>query len=610
MRKILKKCMSLLLAMLLVLPILGGSDYFSIGAEAKTLQTKEYQYSVKDGKVTIEKYIGSKTKVTIPSKIAGKKVTAIGENAFSSSKVEAVTVPSGVTKIGANAFIHCENLKKVVLPSKMSEIGNEAFGNCTNLTKVTMPKQLTKLGTGVFERCSKLKEITLPKGIAKVPAYTFLGCTSLKKVVLPKTVSKVETGAFNDCEKLETIGDVTLDGVSAGAFVGCKKLSSQITLSEKCKAVGSRAFYGCEQVKVTIPETVINIGEYAFAFCKQITSIVIPDNFKNIGTDSSSATLPAGSYYEQIQCRFNMNAYAGCTGVTEVVVSDTNPKLVEENGVVYNKEKTDVLYVVPNYSDSMDFLENVERIGYFAFTGSNLQEIVIPDNITEIKSGVFYGAQTKAVSWSKNAVKIPSEAFKYSAITKLAIPEGVTSLGEDAIDNCDKLTSISLPTSFAEYSTWVESSSIFYHLPALEKVTVADGNSKFYAKNGILFEKGEEADTLLCYPASKKGASYTVPKNVKLGTYCFDSLKYLKKVTLQNGGAEDAVFNYFVNCTGVSIVIPKTVVNFPSVGHAVDFPLFTNCTNCKALVYKNSKAHKYFKKVKDSEGFAYKVISK
>lgn len=101
---------------------------------------------------------------------------------------------------------------------------------------------------------------------------------------------------------------------------------------------------------------------------------------------------------------------------------------------------------------------------------------------------------------------------------------------------------------------------------------------------------------LICYPAAKKGDCFTLPKDKTLGTYCFDSSKYLKKVVIPEQSAQTSCSNFFRKCKGVKVYLPKTMVQFPAVEHSGDFPLFTNCTKSKAFVHINSKAHKYFAK--------------
>ena len=69
-------------------------------------QNIDYEYSVlDDGTVEITKYTGSESKVAVPDEIDSKSVTKIGSGAFSRcAKLESITIPDSVSKIGNKAF--------------------------------------------------------------------------------------------------------------------------------------------------------------------------------------------------------------------------------------------------------------------------------------------------------------------------------------------------------------------------------------------------------------------------------------------------------------------------------------------------------------------------
>ena len=92
--------------------------------------TLPYLYEITKGSVTITKYIGSDTDVTIPTSIEGLPVTAIGESAFSGSAVKKVTIPQGVTNIDWFAFNSCTSLTEIMIPSSVILIDYGALDNC------------------------------------------------------------------------------------------------------------------------------------------------------------------------------------------------------------------------------------------------------------------------------------------------------------------------------------------------------------------------------------------------------------------------------------------------------------------------------------------------
>jgi len=92
--------------------------------------TPPYLYEITNGNVTITKYVGSDTDVTIPASIDGLPVISIGESAFSGTAVKKVTIPQGVTHIDWFAFNSCTALTEIIIPSSVTLIDYGALDNC------------------------------------------------------------------------------------------------------------------------------------------------------------------------------------------------------------------------------------------------------------------------------------------------------------------------------------------------------------------------------------------------------------------------------------------------------------------------------------------------
>ena len=172
----------------------------AIVAEAASNGT--YQYSVANGKVTIEKYLGSSTTPTIPSKIDNKPVVKIANQAFAVSvprqstpnpmNITSVTFqsPSYVTEIGDYAF-YSAPLKKVVLPDTVTSIGFSAFCNCTQLKSLEI-KGNCQIGEMAFDTCSAMTTVKINKNCT-AGTSAFSDCTSL---VYVNYASGNDTAAF------------------------------------------------------------------------------------------------------------------------------------------------------------------------------------------------------------------------------------------------------------------------------------------------------------------------------------------------------------------------------------------------------------------------------
>ena len=135
----------------------------------------DYVYKVlADGTVEITEYLGKDTEITIPSTIDDKKVSSIGERAFSScSSLTSITIPKSVKSIGYEAFADCTKLKSVTIQNGVTSIGTRAFKGCESLTSVTIPKSVTSVGHNAFVDCPMLTSVTIPKSVTKIGEYAF-----------------------------------------------------------------------------------------------------------------------------------------------------------------------------------------------------------------------------------------------------------------------------------------------------------------------------------------------------------------------------------------------------------------------------------------------------
>ncbi|GHU83245.1 hypothetical protein FACS1894196_2800 [Clostridia bacterium] len=197
----------------------------------------DYAYSTNsDGTVTITAYKGKSAKPKIPNKLNGKRVTAIGDEAFyDCATLTSITLPDSVSTIGANAFSGCVGLTSITLPDNVTDIGAGAFSFCVGLTSITFsPDSVTSIGDGAFSFClgltsitlpgsvtdigagafsfAGLTSITLPDGVISIGATAFLGCTDLASVTLPDSVTDIGEGAFS------TYGEALTLSVPSGSY--------------------------------------------------------------------------------------------------------------------------------------------------------------------------------------------------------------------------------------------------------------------------------------------------------------------------------------------------------------------------------------------------------
>ena len=92
-----------------------------------------------------------------------------------------------------------------------------------------------------------------------------------------------------------------------------------------------------------------------------------------------------------------------------------------ENGVLYNGDKTTILSCSPELTGSYVMPESVVESGWYSFANSNLTEITISPNVTEIVYAAF---------------------IDNSKLETIHIPASVTSIGSYAFEGCDALKAV------------------------------------------------------------------------------------------------------------------------------------------------------------------------
>ena len=120
------------------------------------------------------------TSITIPS-----GTTKIGINAFYElTSLTSVTIPNTVTLIDTNAFYHCINLSSITIPNSVTTISFYSFYHCDNLTDVNLPNSVTTIGNSAFSTCQRLSSVTLGNSVTSIGMSAFNGNPSMTKLVI------------------------------------------------------------------------------------------------------------------------------------------------------------------------------------------------------------------------------------------------------------------------------------------------------------------------------------------------------------------------------------------------------------------------------------------
>ena len=75
-----------------------------------------------------------------------------------------------------------DKILAISLPKGLTAVGAYAFDGCSALTSVALPGKVKTIGEGAFDQCTSIKSITIPNSVTRIEASAFAGCTALKHV--------------------------------------------------------------------------------------------------------------------------------------------------------------------------------------------------------------------------------------------------------------------------------------------------------------------------------------------------------------------------------------------------------------------------------------------
>ena len=423
--------------------------------------------------VTITDYTGeAKGELVIPETLDGKKVTAIGNNAFKncSGFTGKLVIPDSVTEIiGSSdqydgAFSGCTGFDSLVLSKNLTTIGDCTFRNCTGFKgSLTIPSSVTTIDDNAFEGCSGFTDsltiqsgvktignnafdgcgrftgnLTIPNTVMTIGEYAFRYCRGFKgSLTIPNSVTSIGNGAFNWCSgftgSLIIPGSVT--SISSGAFSGCSGFTGSLTIQSGVKTIGDNAFYGCSGFtgKLVIPDSVTKIignpnnGESgAFHYCKGFDGLVLSKNLTDIsaGTFSWCVGFKGSLTIPSAVTTIGESAFELCSGFTGGLIIPSSVTTIKD-AAFYNCN---------------------------GFTGN----LIIPGNVMSIGNLAFYGCSgfTGNLALSSGMQTIAKSSFgNCTGITSVTIPNSKTMIADTATSGCTNLKTVyGVPNSTA--STW------------------------------------------------------------------------------------------------------------------------------------------------------------
>lgn len=433
------------------------------------------------------------------------------------------------------------------------------FINCEILTKPKLPYGKYYAN---FEYVDNITELLSQGYSSRLISYSLFTSTNLIK--------------FNRS------GFKGLNSIINSMFMETSIDFNNIDIPEYITKIESNAFNNCHNINdLIIPNSIEEIDDYAFIGCSNIKSITIGDRVKKLSEKKFQYGYYNNDYEWDIYCY-------GLPELTSINVSENNPYYSSEDGILYNKDKTELLYIPINHSATSyttpQTVTTINTNDFHVMSSKNMKEYNITENVISI-GGSWYNRGTslnveKINIQSLNAEQLPDHIVvdEYGAVytrekgvdfvslilfpAKLPVTEYtihpdctyMSATGETITNNFTiekinwyhniKLWSYTMPNSCFMNFTNLKYFN-FGDLPTfetrwllgtkyVEEFMVNNTNTGLTTFDGVLYkitDKSANSYDWFMYPSGKKDKVYEVKEGVKVTAYgCFNKNEFITKV--------------------------------------------------------------------------------
>lgn len=414
-------------------------------------------------------------------------------------------VPVTVIAEGAAAY---GTMGTLILPDSITRIEQDAFQNCRRMKSLNLPENLEYIGMAAFAHTG-LSSVRMGSRITRICDEAF-AYSPLSEVTLPDSLLHLEERAFAGCSQLRQFrinenttykvvdGVVfTADGKTLVAFPAGR--SGSYTVPEGTEVIGAAAFNAAVGLTgVTFPNSLTTIDREAFQNVLELSEINLPDNLRYIGEAAFGASL---------------------------------------------EQKPAVTLPV------VQIKSQVAHIGTGAFCGYIVEAF-------QVDAGNTAYTSKDGCLLNSSGTKLIQAPYGYSGA--LAIPAGVSYIGQDAFFRCDSITELAIPDSVVAINSTANLPknltkisvgkgltgwNNLWDLPAGVTVEIAADNANYLVKEGNIYSA--DGRTLMLYLGSEE--SFTISDDVRaIHEKAFINARQLKELELGQRVADlpERVFAY------------------------------------------------------------------
>ena len=284
------------------------------------------------------------------------------------------------------------------------------------------------------------------------------------------------------------------------------------------------AYVGSD-ANITVPDTidgyeVVGLGDFALYSLSDIQTVSIGANLTSLG----------------------ITVLAMTTALESITVDEDNKNFASIDGVLFNKEKTELICYPANKSgETYTIPYGVENIGRDAFIFSmNLKNVVFSDTVEYIGTEAFAACSSLEEITLPNKIGVlePYMFYMCSSLTDVILPNTLEIIGELAFGECTSLTEITIPSSV----TYIDENA-FTDSGLTTIKGYWDTEAEHFANN-----KGYEFISLDILGDIDYDGSVTIADYAVIKTHLTDdNLKFMKVADYNTDGAIDAFDLFYID---------------------------------------------------------------
>ena len=436
-------------------------------------------------------------RITLPGSLS--EIT----NSFDGSGLETAILEEGITSLSSSAFSNVSSLYDITLPSSLREIGAFAFSN-TSVTSLLLDQQeLTVHRNGLLSGFDYLaftgNSLTLESSAiygsehaklvfdcdnismvsgsisfrsssddSAVSLYFLNGEVDFGNKGISATIENMTVSVMISPQVTKIEG--TLPPVRNGKMLiygepgsAAEQLAQRSQAAASSQNAATIEFIPVENGAVTHWESeadgfvyTVNDGEAYITNClKRESTITVPSYLgEEVGNFPVVGILP-GAFANRISMEkvilpetirelprdFAWHTGWGCKLLDKIEISEDNPYLSAENGIVYNKDKTKLLFALPGITEAY-ILESVTEICEYAFELCQVRSLTVPDSVSIFGEGALTGSFQTVILGAGIGSSIPEALFENSYVSTVMWPDTVVTIENSAFKNCRFLKNI------------------------------------------------------------------------------------------------------------------------------------------------------------------------